>query len=223
VLAIMLSSLLQLLLWPALLRASAVLPVDFYPVVDDQYLAAGPVAAPAAPLPVVLPSGYSGDQFYNNYEDTGARSGGGRYNAGDQNAGYYNEKADKGNSGREAVAAYDHGLRSQHKKQNDQGYYGDLSALRKAFDDRRAYQGGQKYGQQARNSQVVGNKGGHKKGHTTTGFTNSYHKDETGKKSEFYDSSNDEGDTFAYKGQDEAYGGQAGNAFQGGHQDNLYK
>jgi hypothetical protein len=216
---------LQLLLLPAALTATAVLPIDFYPVVDEQYLpAAGPVAAPAAPLPVqILPSGYANDQFYNTYDDGGARHGGGRYQTGGQQSGYYDDVADKGSSGREAVNTYDRGLRAQHKKQQDNGYYGDLATQRKAYEDARAFHGAQKYGQQARNSQVAGNKGGHKKGHTTSGFTNSYHKDETGKKSEFYDSSNDEGDSFNYKGQDELYNGHGGNAYQGGHNDNNYR
>jgi len=138
---------LQLLLLPAALTATAVLPIDFYPVVDEQYLPAGPVAAPAAPLPVqILPSGYANDQFYNTYDDGGARQGGGRYQTGGHQTGYYDDVADKGTSGREAVNTYDRGLRAQHKKQQDNGYYGDLATQRKAYEDARAFQGGQKYG-----------------------------------------------------------------------------
>ncbi|XP_065336340.1 keratin, type I cytoskeletal 9-like [Cloeon dipterum] len=197
--------------------APATLSVDFYPIVDDTYAAPPP---PTAPLPH---TGYSSEQTYNDYRDGGARSGGGQFSNGGHNSGYLDEQEEKGSSGREALSIYDRALAAQRRKQHDEGYYGDVSAKRAGLEDGRLYHGGQQFGQQARNREGLGNRGGHKKGHTTTGFTNSYHKDETGKKTEFYDSSNDEGDKFVYKGRDEAYDGRGSDVYQGGHHNNLYR
>ncbi|XP_059490390.1 keratin, type I cytoskeletal 9-like [Neocloeon triangulifer] len=222
----MLSSVLvQLAVCSAAAWASAVLPplpVDFYPVVDDAYLAT-PEVAPVVPQVAPVPIGYSGEQKFKGYEDAGARATDGQFSSGGRQSGYLDEESRKGSKGRESQENYDQSQRSQHKNQQDQGYYGDLSGFRSGYEDGRNYQGGQKFGQQARNSLGLGNRGGHKKGHTTTGFTNSYHKDETGKKSEFYDSSDDEGGSYLFRGQDQAFDGQGANAYQGGYNNNIYR
>lgn len=49
-------------------------------------------------------------------------------------------------------------------------------------------------------------KKGHKKGHVIKGFKSSHHKDESGKTEEYYDEENDEGDNYAFNGQNGAYG-----------------
>lgn len=47
----------------------------------------------------------------------------------------------------------------------------------------------------------VGNKIAHKKGHHKSGFSNSYHKDEQGSNSSFFDDAADEGDQYMYRTQ----------------------
>ncbi|GJQ65097.1 hypothetical protein Trydic_g7244 [Trypoxylus dichotomus] len=57
----------------------------------------------------------------------------------------------------------------------------------------------------------IGRQTGEKHGHHNTGFTNSYHKDETGSKSNYYDISDDHGNRYLQNGQQGLYGDFASN------------
>jgi hypothetical protein len=187
---------------------------SFYPVLDDAYASHS--------VPLATHKSYGEEQSYGDYHDGGHRTGGAGYGSSVHDADYYADAGKKGNTGRESLQGYDHNQKSQRRNQEDQGYYGDVSAVKSGYDDGRAYHGGQNYGQQGRNTQSFGTRGGHKKGHHTTGFTNSYHKDESGKKSEFFDSLNDEGDHYNYKGEDDGYSRHGTDAYRGGHQGSAY-
>lgn len=60
-------------------------------------------------------------------------------------------------------------------------------------------------------------KTGHKKGHHKTGFHNTYHKDESGGNSSYYDDANDEADERYLSGREGHYGNAGHNANHGAH------
>jgi hypothetical protein len=62
----------------------------------------------------------------------------------------------------------------------------------------------------------------HKKGHSTKGYQNFHHKDETSKSTTFFDESNDEGNHFDYQGQQGSYGDEGGSSFKGALQDGSF-
>lgn len=64
--------------------------------------------------------------------------------------------------------------------------------------------------------------GGHKKGHATNGFQTSHHKDETGKTTTFFDSSNDEGDHYDFGGNQGSFGDKGNQYYSGGYKDDKY-
>jgi len=65
----------------------------------------------------------------------------------------------------------------------------------------------------------VKNNEDHKKGHSTKGYQNYHHKDESSKSTTFFDESNDEGGHYDYQGQQGAFGGEGGSSFKGALQD----
>lgn len=62
----------------------------------------------------------------------------------------------------------------------------------------------------------------HKKGHSTKGYQNFHHKDETSKQTTFFDESNDEGNHYDYQGQQGSYGDEGGSSFKGAKQDGSF-
>lgn len=64
--------------------------------------------------------------------------------------------------------------------------------------------------------------GGHRKGHSSKGFKNYHHKDETGQTSTFFDEASDEGDHYNYAGQRGEYGEKNGQQFGGKVEDGRY-
>ncbi|KAJ9598460.1 hypothetical protein L9F63_010856, partial [Diploptera punctata] len=89
------------------------------------------------------------------------------------------------------------------------------------------YGGGEDIANQ--NEQSSGNRQGelknnqdHKKGHSTKGFKNYHHKDETSQSTTFFDEANDEGGHFDYQGQQGGFGNQGGSSFKGSLQDGQF-
>lgn len=62
----------------------------------------------------------------------------------------------------------------------------------------------------------------HKKGHHKSGFHNTYHKDESGSNSSYFDDSNDEGGDYQYNGKRGDYGNFQNNKQQGSYADGTH-
>ncbi|KAH1027644.1 putative mediator of RNA polymerase II transcription subunit 26 [Dendroctonus ponderosae] len=97
----------------------------------------------------------------------------------------------------------------------DSGRFGEQSANKKAHVDANNFQKEnfhQNAGDQRGN---VDTKVAHHKGHHKSGFTNSYHKDETGSNSSYFDDGSDDAGQIEHKNYRETYG-DAGQHKQGG-------
>lgn len=79
------------------------------------------------------------------------------------------------------------------------GRYGEVTAKKQDHIDQNQYNKGNFY--QNGGGDVADHelKTGHKKGHHKTGFHNSYHKDEHGSNSSFFDDGSDEGGDYVQK------------------------
>lgn len=105
---------------------------------------------------------------------------------------------------------------------NNGGFYDDLFAQRNAYDVGQGYGNGYDYG---RGSVIGGGYRGLKgrnKGHTASGFSNSYRKDESGDRSSYYDDGLGHHGSINYGAQDARFRDQGGQLGRGGyHNTNL--
>ncbi|XP_071453014.1 uncharacterized protein [Hetaerina americana] len=153
---------------------------------------------------------YGGDEIYSAKGATGK-------------AGYYGGGGGgKGQSGYQHYGGYGDGQQAQHKDKADVGYYGGNSGLKKGYDNEGSFHGGQQFGTNGVALQSAGSKGGHKKGHHVSGFHNTYHKDESGKNSRYYDDSDDQGQHVDYNAEDKGFGYNGGEQYKGGHVNSAY-
>nr|CAD7443417.1 unnamed protein product [Timema bartmani] len=136
--------------------------------------------------------------------------------------GFYGNTGQRGTSGQESLGKFGGSQLGSRGNQAGSGYYGDLAGVKKGYNVANGYGGEQSYNKNGQAVQGVGAKGGHRKGHQTSGFTNSYHKDETGKTSNFFDDGLDEGTHYDYGKTGGEFRDGAGNAYRGGQEDGTY-
>jgi len=137
--------------------------------------------------------------------------------------GFYGSSGHKGSKGQVSENGYAADHQAHHGDRQNSGYYGDNSGARKAYDVGQASYGDQAFNHQGQSAAAFGSKGGHRKGHHSSGFKNSYYKDESGNNSRFFDDANDEGGHYLY---DSRYGGfRDSNAdkYHGNYDDGAYQ
>ena len=154
----------------------------------------------------------AGSEFYGpavgNYEEIQKKEGD-SYRADDASdsrgeVGFYGSSGHKGSKGQVSENGYAADHQAHHGDRQNSGYYGDNSGARKAYDVGQASYGDQAFNRQGESAAAFGSRGGHRKGHHSSGFKNSYYKDESGNNSRFFDDANDEGGHYLY---DSKYGG----------------
>ncbi|XP_063230508.1 uncharacterized protein LOC134535366 [Bacillus rossius redtenbacheri] len=151
--------------------------------------------------------------FYGN-QNTGISQG---------EIGFYGAGGSKGASNLASTNRYGGSNAAKKGSGASSGYYGDAAGARRGHNVGNAYYGDQAYSRNGAAAQGVGSRAGHRKGHHSTGFHNTYHKDESGKTSTFYDDGADEGGHYSYDARDGAYKDAAGNVGGGGFQDGAYQ
>ncbi|XP_066154492.1 uncharacterized protein [Euwallacea fornicatus] len=97
----------------------------------------------------------------------------------------------------------------------DFGKFGELASNKKAFEDSNNYQKENFHQNGADQAGNLASKVAHHKGHHRTGFTNSYHKDESGSNTSFFDDGSDQADQIEQKNYKQSYG-DVGQHRQGG-------
>ncbi|XP_049811126.1 uncharacterized protein LOC126253655 [Schistocerca nitens] len=151
--------------------------------------------------------------FYN--ENDAARATG--------RLGFFGSSAKQGASGHMSEHAYDGLQRRVHHDSSDRNFYNGISG---AHADRRfggLYNGGHELKQKGLAAAAVGSNGSHRKGHHSSGFHNSYHKDESGNNTTFYDDSADFGGHFFLGSEDGSYMNQADELYGGNYNHGAFK
>ncbi|KAJ8889026.1 hypothetical protein PR048_008520 [Dryococelus australis] len=136
--------------------------------------------------------------------------------------GFYGVGGSRGGTNLASANSYGGSNAAKQGSGSDAGYYGNAVGARRGHNVGNAYYGDQAYNQNGAAVQGIGSKGGHRKGHHTAGFHNTYHKDESGKTSTFYDDGADEGGHYSYDARDGIYRDGAANVQGGGFQDGAY-
>ncbi|XP_014271319.1 ctenidin-3 [Halyomorpha halys] len=102
------------------------------------------------------------------------------------------------------------------------GFFDDLFARRNAYDYGKGYGAGVDYGRGGVQGGGYRDLGGRNKGHTASGFSNSYRKDESGDRSSYYDDGLGHKGTIRYGADDARFRDQGGSLGRGGfHNSNL--
>lgn len=184
---------------------------NFIDVVDDQIAAGSEFYAPAI----------------GNYDEL-QRKEGESYkleDAGDARGevGFYGTSRQKGSRAQVSEDGYAADHQAARGDKQNHGYYDDNSGARKAYDVGQAAYGDQKFNRQGQAAAAFGSRGGHRKGHHSTGFKNSYYKDESGNNSRFYDDANDEGGHYLYDARNGAFANRGGDQYHRGYEDGAYQ
>jgi hypothetical protein len=137
--------------------------------------------------------------------------------------GFYGTSRQKGSRGRGSEDEYATNHQAAHGDKHNSGYYGDNSGARKAYDAGRSSYGGQEFNRQGQAGAAFGSKGGHRKGHHSSGFKNSYYKDESGNNSRFFDDANDEGGHYLYDSRNGAFRDRGADVYHGKQEDGAYQ
>jgi hypothetical protein len=137
--------------------------------------------------------------------------------------GFYGTSRQKGSRAQVSEDGYAADHQAAHGDKLNRGYYDDNSGARKAYDVGQASYGDQKFNRQGQAAAAFGSRGDHRKGHHSSGFKNSYYKDESGNKSRFYDDANDEGGHYLYDARDGAFRNQGADLYHGGYEDGAYQ
>jgi hypothetical protein len=137
--------------------------------------------------------------------------------------GFYGTSRQKGSRGRENEDGYSADHQAAHGEKQNSGYYGDNSGARKAYDAGQSSYGGQQFNRQGQTGAAVGSRGGHRKGHHSSGFKNSYYKDESGNNSRFFDDANDEGGHYLYDSRDGTYKDRGTDTYHKKNEDGAYQ
>ncbi|XP_060531669.1 GATA zinc finger domain-containing protein 14-like [Cylas formicarius] len=103
----------------------------------------------------------------------------------------------------------------------DAGRYGEQAANNKAHLDSKDFNEENFRQNGGSHNTDFGTKVAHKKGHHKSGFQNSYHKDESGSNSSYFDDGSDEGDEVVRKTSQGAYGDAGRQHQNGGHLDSA--
>ncbi|PNF35058.1 hypothetical protein B7P43_G09459 [Cryptotermes secundus] len=137
--------------------------------------------------------------------------------------GFYGIARQKGSRGRVSEDGYTADHQSTHRDKQNSGYYGDKNGAHKAYDAGRSSYGGQDFNRQGQAGAAYGARGGRRKGHHSTGFKNSYHKDESGNKSRFFDDSNDEVGHYLYDSRDGTFRDRGVDTHHGKYEGGAYQ
>ncbi|XP_049830604.1 uncharacterized protein LOC126272085 [Schistocerca gregaria] len=159
--------------------------------------------------------GFASGKALNSYGGggyAGGLSGGGGLA---QSGGYAAGGGKKGEAGALSSVAFSGGQGARAVNKADQGFYGGAAGGLNNYNQGGAFQHGLARGQQALTAGAVKAGGGHRKGHSSKGFQNYHHKDESGQTSTFFDEASDEGDHFKYTGQQGGFGVQDGSQYGG--------
>jgi hypothetical protein len=184
---------------------------NFIDVVDDQTAAGSDFYAPVIGNYDELQR-KEGESY--RLEDVGDARG---------EVGFYGISRQKGSRAQVSQDGYAADHQAAHGDKLNRGYYDDNSGARKAYDVGRASYGDQAFNRQGQAAAAFGSRGGHRKGHHSSGFKNSYYKDESGNNSRFYDDANDEGGHYLYDARDGAFRDQGADLYRGGYEDGAYQ
>lgn len=131
----------------------------------------------------------------------------GKEEAAKENSDTYDAAEKKGVSKFEASEGYKKDNEQKYESNKDGGKYDEESGKKQEHTDEGSY-ADKKYHQQGGETLAdYGKKEAHKKGHHHSGFRNSYHKDETGSNSSFFDDAEDQGDQLMRHQSRGQYGG----------------
>jgi hypothetical protein len=137
--------------------------------------------------------------------------------------GFYGTSGQKGSRGRVSEDGYNADHQTTHGDKHSSGYYGDKSGARKAYDAGRSSYGGQEFNRQGQAGAAFGSRGGHRKGHHSSGFKKSYSKDESGNNSRFFDDANDEVGHYLYDSRDGNFRDRGADVYHGKYEDGTYQ
>ncbi|KAK7866309.1 hypothetical protein R5R35_007134 [Gryllus longicercus] len=136
--------------------------------------------------------------------------------------GFYGNAGRKGSAGHLSDDAYIANHAAAHGDHSDSGFYGNIGGAQRGYNVGNAQYGSQDLNRKGLAASSLGSKGGYRKGHHSSGFHNSYHKDESGNNTSYYDEAVDDGGHFFFDARDGAFKDQAGNAFKGAFQDGAF-
>ncbi|XP_043515067.1 stress protein DDR48-like isoform X2 [Frieseomelitta varia] len=108
------------------------------------------------------------------------------------------------------------------ERKRDEKRYGNQDTARKGHDKGRHSSGESEVVDHEKNAFEQHGSGYYKKGHHRTGFSNNYHKDESGNNSSFYEDSDNEGGHRSSGNTDGYYGQKLQNSFRDGSRDASY-
>lgn len=183
---------------------------NFVAVVDDQMAAGSEFYGPAV----------------GKYEEM-QRKEGDSYRVDDARdsrgeVGFYGTSGHKGSRGQVKENGYAADHQARHGDKHNSGYYGDNSGAQKAHNVGQTSYGDQAFNRQGQSAAAFGSRGGHRKGHHSSGFKNSYHKDESGNNSRFFDDANDEGGHYMYDARNGGFRDSNGDTYRGSYDDGAY-
>jgi hypothetical protein len=184
---------------------------NFIAVVDDQLAAGSEFYGPAV----------------GSYEEM-QRKEGDSYRVDDARdsrgeVGFYGSSGHKGSKGQVSENGYAADHQAHHGDKHNSGYYGDNSGAHKAYNAGQTSYGDQSFNRQGQSAAAFGSRGGHRKGHHSSGFKNSYYKDESGNNSRFFDDANDEGGHYLYDARNGGFRDSNADTYRGSYDDGAYQ
>lgn len=132
-------------------------------------------------------------------------------------ASHHGSHGNKGHKGHKSTEGYEKGESGKHDKENHSGHYAEDGGNKKGEHEEKGYHGSHEAGHKGEKGGSHGEKGHHKKGSSTKGFHNVYHKDEYKKEHSFYDDEHKEGFKKHYGSEDEHHSHKKGGHEKGGH------
>ncbi|KAI4480279.1 hypothetical protein M0804_010277 [Polistes exclamans] len=129
----------------------------------------------------------------------------------------------KEQSSKQDSSLYDKDLSANHEKKENVARYNEQDKSREGFDKDRHSSGRVEITKESDNSFQKHGNGYYKKGFHNTGFSNSYHKDEAGNKTNFYEDSHDEKGHKSYDKNNDFYENNLKDHFRDGLHDASFK
>ncbi|KAK2584725.1 hypothetical protein KPH14_007058 [Odynerus spinipes] len=118
---------------------------------------------------------------------------------------------------------YDKGESTNHERKQDSARYDELDKTSEGFDKDKHTSGHTEILNEADNSFESHGTGNHKKGYHKTGFSNNYHKDESGNKTSFYEDSDDAKGHSSFDKNGGSYGKNLLDSFKDGIHDASFR
>lgn len=155
------------------------------------------------PVPIVIKTGISKASEHEQHQDGGV----------------FDAAAKNGITSFEGGDGFDVENKKNFAKGEDGGSYAEEHADKKHHVDEGGYDGEKFHDLGGGTVADFGSKVGHKKGHHKSGFHNSYHKDESGSNTSYYDDGEDHGDENVYHTRKGIYGDVGRESNHGSHLD----